>query len=81
MEAYNISNRDSVVSIRQIAEEMAKAAGCKVVFESATDQEQKSYNLMDNSSLNAEKLEALGWKAAYPIEEGVRRTIELMKEQ
>lgn len=81
VEAYNISNRDSVVSIRQIAEEMAKAAGCKVVFESATDQEQKSYNLMDNSSLNAEKLEALGWKAAYPIEEGVRRTIELMKEQ
>ena len=78
-EAYNISNRNSVVSIRQIAEEMAKAAGCKVVFESATDSEKKSYNMMDNSSLNAEKLESLGWTARYSVAEGVRRTIEIMK--
>jgi nucleoside-diphosphate-sugar epimerase len=79
-EAYNISNKDSVVSIRQVAEEFAKAAGHKVVFEQASDAEQKSYNLMDNSSLNAEKLEALGWKAQYSIEEGVRRTIEIMRQ-
>ena len=78
-EAYNISNRNSVVSIRQIAEAFAEYAGCQVVFENATDAEQKSYNFMDNSSLNAEKLEALGWKALFSVEEGVRRTIELMK--
>ncbi len=77
-EAYNISNRDSVVSIRQIAEEFAKAAGKKLVFEKPTDQEQNSFNLMDNSSLNAEKLEALGWKAQYPMEKGVRSTIDIM---
>ncbi len=78
-EAYNISNRRAVVSIRQIAEQMAKVAGRKVIFESATDYEKKSYNMMDNSSLNAEKLESLGWIARYSVEEGVRRTIEIMK--
>ena len=78
-EAYNISNRNSVVSIRQIAEAFAEYAGCQVVFENASDAEQKSYNLMDNSSLHAEKLEALGWKALFSLEEGARRTIELMR--
>lgn len=79
IEAYNISNKNSIVSIRQVAEEFAKATGHKVIFEQATDAEQQSYNLMDNSSLNAEKLEALGWKAQYSIEEGVQRTIEIQK--
>lgn len=80
-EAYNISNRSSVCSIRQIAEEMAKVAGCQLIFENADAYEQKGYNLMDNSSLNAEKLEALGWKAVYSLQEGVCHTIELMKVQ
>lgn len=80
-EAYNISNKDSIVSIRQIAEELAKAGGCKVVFADATDREQASFNLMDNSSLSSDKLEALGWHADYSLEEGVRHTIELMKQE
>lgn len=78
-EAYNISNKDSIASIRQVAETFASLTGHKVVFEQASDAEQKSYNMMDNSSLNAAKLEALGWRAHYPIEEGVRRTIEIQK--
>ncbi len=79
-EAYNISNRDSIVSIRQVAEKMAVLAGCRLEFESATDSEQKSFNLMDNSSLDAQKLEALGWRAVYSLDEGVRRTIGIMKQ-
>ena len=78
-EAYNISNRDSIVSIRDIAEAVAKEADVKVVFEHATDQEMKSYNLMDNSSLNSSKLEKLGWKAEFGIEAGVRRTMQILK--
>lgn len=76
-EAYNISNKDSIVSIRQIAEEFAHAAGRKVVFESASDAEQKSFNMMDNSSLCSDKLESLGWKAAYNCADGVRETLNI----
>lgn len=78
-EAYNISNRDSVVSIRQIAEMFAKCSGREVRFEDPDAAESKGYNLMDNSSLDAEKLESLGWKAKFSLEEGVRRTISLMR--
>jgi nucleoside-diphosphate-sugar epimerase len=78
-EAYNISNRDSIVSIRQIAEEIARASGRKVVFEEASEAEKKGYNMMDNSSLTSDKLEGLGWKAMYSLEDGVKSTIDIMK--
>lgn len=74
-EAYNISNPQSVVSIREMAEYMAKATGVKVVFEQASDLEKRSYNMMDNSSLDSSKLEDLGWRGRYGIEEGVVSTI------
>lgn len=75
-EAYNISNSQSVVTIRELAECMAKTAGVKVVFEQPSDQELKSYNMMDNSSLNSEKLEVLGWQGVYGLEEGVKATFQ-----
>lgn len=74
-EAYNISNPQSVVSIREMAEYMAKATGVKVVFEQASDLEKRSYNMMDNSSLDSSKLEDLGWCGRYGIEEGVVSTL------
>ena len=74
-EAYNISNRDSIASIRDIAEALAQAGKVKVVFENPTDIEKKSYNLMDNSALDSEKLERLGWKAEFLLSEGTEKTI------
>ena len=73
--AYNISNKDSIVSIRDMAEALAKAGGVKVIFNNPSDEEKKSYNLMSNSFLNAEKIEKLGWIAKYDLVEGVKRTL------
>lgn len=77
-EAYNISNRHSVVTIREMAEAFAAAAGQTVRFESATEVEKAGYNLMDNSSLHSEKLEALGWQGRFDLTAGVQRTLEAM---
>lgn len=80
-EAYNISNRDSVVSIRDMAEALAKAGGVEVRFENPSDLEKKGYNLMDNSGLDASKLEALGWKACFSLAEGAKSTVEGLKNE
>lgn len=74
-EAYNISNKDSIVSIRDMAEALAHEGGVKVIFENPSDIEKKSYNLMSNSALNSDKLEALGWKAVFDLEYGVKETL------
>ena len=74
-EAYNISNSNSIVTIREIAESLAKAGKVNIVFENPSDYEQKSYNLMENSSLESSKLEGLGWKACFDISMGAIRTL------
>lgn len=78
-EAYNISNREAIVSIRQMAEAFALACGKKVVFEQASTQEKATFNLMDNSSLNAEKLEALGWRGCFDMKTGAEHTLEVLE--
>lgn len=74
-EAYNISNRDSVVTVRDVAEALAEAGGVQVVFENPTDVERKSYNLMSQSALDSQKLERLGWKAEFGLKEGAEKTL------
>lgn len=76
--AYNISNRNSVVTIRQMAEAFATAAGQKIIFENPTDAEAKSYNLMDNSALDAASLENLGWCGLFDLESGVKATLDAL---
>lgn len=76
--AYNISNPNSIATIREIAEAFAEAGGKKVVFELPTDAEKQGYNLMDNSSLTSKKLEALGWKGMFDLKTGVAHTLKCL---
>lgn len=78
-EAYNISNPKSIVSIREMAMALANAGHVKIVFEKASEIEQKSYNLMDNSSLESLKLERLGWKAVFNIKDGAENTLKYLQ--
>ena len=78
--AYNISNRDSIASVSDIAEAFAGISGRKVVYEQPTDTEKKGYNLMLNSSLDSSRLEKLGWSAAFSLEQGTRKTSAALKE-
>lgn len=73
--AYNISNKDSIITIRKMAECFAAAGKRKVVFEVPTEHELTSYNLMDNSSLDSTKIESLGWFGMFDIQKGVKRTL------
>jgi nucleoside-diphosphate-sugar epimerase len=78
-EAYNISNRDSIVTIRELAGSFAKSCGVEIVFENPNDVEALGYNMMSCSALDASKLEGLGWRGLYNIDEGVKYTIEILK--
>ena len=77
--AYNISNPNSIVTIRELAEEIAGSAGRKVTFENPSDIELKGYNLMENSSLESSKLLELGWQPLFDAETGIRHTFDIMR--
>jgi nucleoside-diphosphate-sugar epimerase len=76
--AYNISNKNSVVTIRQMAEAFASAAGRQVVFEDPTHAEAAAFNKMSHSDLDAAALEGLGWQAMFDLETGVEATLDSM---
>lgn len=78
-EAYNISNPDSICSIRTIAEVFAAESGNMVIFENPSDEEKAGYNLMDNSSLSADKIYGLGWHGWFNIEYGVKETLKFYR--
>lgn len=78
--AYNISNCDSIISIREMAEVLTRANGVKLSFEIPTEMEKKGFNPMSNSSLDSTELENLGWKGLFDAERGLSHTVEILKQ-
>lgn len=78
-EAYNISNSNSIVTIREFAEACARIAGCRVILENATACDAKSYNMMPFSALDSQKVESIGWHSVYNLSDGVAESINILK--
>lgn len=79
-EAYNISNPDSIVSIRNLSEIIANKKSKKVLFENNSENKDGNFNPMDLAILNSNKLLDLGWKPIFNIEDGISNTIEILEE-
>lgn len=79
--AYNISNKDSIISIKTMGELLAESAGTKLIHENATEQEKKGFNPMSNSSLDSTGLEAIGWKGMFDARRGLKHTVDIICER
>lgn len=78
-EAYNVTNMQTVISIREMAElvcSMFPESGIQVEFDLPKDLEKFGYNPEMKIRLDSSKLEGLGWKATVGLEEMYRRMIE-----
>lgn len=78
--AYNISNPESIITIKELGEFLAKAGGVRLRMELPTEAERKSFNPMSNSSLEATSLLALGWRGCFTAEEGLKHTVQILRE-
>lgn len=77
-EVYNISNRNSNVSIREIAETVADLAGVRVVFDIPEKEKDKGYSPFSKSLLDSTKLEELGWNPEYDLKSGINQTLKAL---
>ena len=77
--AYNISNPDSIISIKQMAQLLAESAKTTLKTELPTDAERKGFNPMSNSSLESTGLIGLGWKGCFDAREGFDHTVKILK--
>lgn len=81
-QAYNIANKDTLISIRGMAEMLIEKyleSGSKLVFDIAEDATKLGYNPKVKMNLDTQKIEKLGWKAEVGLEVMFEHLIESMK--
>lgn len=74
-QAYNVADKRSDITLKELAECLAKVAGTSVVFELPEEGEKRGYSTATKAMLDAGKLEKIGWSASVPIQEGLQRTV------
>ena len=79
-EAYNISDNESDIMLKDLAALIANYAGTEVVFEIPDAVESAGYSRATKARLDNRKLQALGWKARYNIKEGIQRTLSILRD-
>lgn len=78
--AYNIANSQSRTTIAGYAKEVAAQTGTKVVFADPDEVAKAEMTPIAKQVLNSAKLESLGWKGQFSVEEGIRHTLAIMRE-
>lgn len=80
-EVYNLGNIDSDIKIKDLARVIAEKVGVKVVFKRPGDIERKGYSKATIARLDYSKItNSLDWKPLYSIEDGIKRTLEILKD-
>lgn len=82
-EAYNIADQTYQMTIGAFAQEAAKAGGCTVRFEVASETESKGFSPVRRAVLSMDKLETLGWVPHVTQMKGsaIKDTIEIWTNQ
>ena len=81
-EAYNVANKDTLITIRDMAQLLIDSypeSGTKLVFDIAEDAVKLGYNPKVKMNLDTRKLEQLGWRAQVGLDEMFERLIKSMK--
>ena len=78
-ESYNVASSKGNIMLRQFAEILAECSGVKVVFDIDDNIAATGGSQVQNSTLDASKLENLGWKSCFSPNEGIGHTLQIKK--
>lgn len=77
-EAYNISNKECNVKLKDFAGACARWAGKDVVFDLPSETEQKGYSVAMHAILDNTRLQSIGCQPLFPFNEAIRRTLVIL---
>ena len=78
-EAYNVSNENCNVHLKDFAEMCAEYNGRKVVFDLPSEVESRGFSIATQAILDNSKLKSLGFVPKYEMKDAIYRTIEILK--
>lgn len=79
--AYNVSDKNSNVKLKDLANCVANLSGTKLEFELPSEIEKEGFSRSQRAILNSSKINSLGWKAKFSLEDGLYRTLEVLKDE
>ena len=79
-EAYNVGDERSEITLKALAQMIARYADTEVVFELPDDKERQGYSTATTAIVDSKKISELGWRARYDIAAGLKNTMEILKE-
>lgn len=79
-EAINIADRSSDIALKDLAGILAEIANTKVIYEQPDELESAGYSTATRATLNPTRMELLGWTAKTNIREGLRKTVECLRD-
>ncbi len=78
-EAYNVANSEFDLTLKEFATKISAIVGTKVIFEIPDSDESQGYSKATQAILDTKKIESLGWKPLYSVDEGLEQVIKIMK--
>ncbi len=80
-EAYNIANPNARVTIAGFAEIVAETAGRKVIFADPDEKDLADRTPIAKQVLDTKKLEGLGWRGVYSVQDGIADVLAILQGQ
>ena len=78
--AYNISDESCDGTLRNAAEICASCCAGRLTYDVPNEIERQGYSTATKARLDGTKIKSLGWKPNYNLENGIRRTIEILRQ-
>lgn len=78
-EAYNVADQSCDIQLRDLAKMIADLSGTEVIFDLPDATEAAGFSKATKARLNGKKLKGLGWSVSYGLEEGIGRTLAVLK--
>ncbi len=79
-EAYNVANSGAMVTVGEFAAIVASQSGRALIYSHPEKVTGAAKKPLIRQVLSAEKVEKLGWKGRYSVEEGVAHTMRVLKD-
>lgn len=77
--AYNVSNENCNVRLKDFAQQCADCCGKDVVFDLPSEQEQKGFSIATYAILANDLIKSIGFIPRYKLKDAINRTIEILK--
>ncbi len=78
-EVYNVASEEGGVKLLDFARASADAGGVKVAFDRDFDLSKSGYSKITRAVLSVKKLQGLGYRSLYNYKNGVKRTVDYLK--